>query len=76
MPKIPSVLITVNDKPWLARAISVGSGTRTAEFRETVRQRDQRCVKQTDNPGRVTRSSPPHRCPRKFINDDRSAIEA
>lgn len=34
----------MNDEPWLVRTISVGSGTRTAEFRESVRQRDRRCV--------------------------------
>ncbi|KAF8448357.1 hypothetical protein BGX38DRAFT_1250326 [Terfezia claveryi] len=36
--------VTVNNEEWLVRTISVNSGTRVAEFRETVRQRDRRCV--------------------------------
>ncbi|KAF8423471.1 HNH endonuclease-domain-containing protein [Terfezia claveryi] len=36
--------VTVINEPWLVRTISVGSGTRVAEFREAVRQRDRRCV--------------------------------
>ena len=34
----------MNNEPWLVRAISVASGTRVAEFRDAVRQRDRRCV--------------------------------
>ncbi|RPB27383.1 hypothetical protein L211DRAFT_819270 [Terfezia boudieri ATCC MYA-4762] len=35
--------VTVNNKLWLVRTISVAS-TRVAEFREAVRQRDRKCV--------------------------------
>ncbi|KAF8469072.1 HNH endonuclease-domain-containing protein [Kalaharituber pfeilii] len=31
-------------EPWLVRTVSVCSGTRVAEFRDAVRERDQRCV--------------------------------
>lgn len=37
-------LITVNNEPWLVRSISVASGVRVAEFRDTVHQRDRRYV--------------------------------
>ena len=36
--------VTVNNDPWLVRTISVASGTRVAEFRDAVRQRDRGCV--------------------------------
>ena len=36
--------ISINGQPWLVRTISQGSGVRVAEFRDAVRQRDQRCV--------------------------------
>ncbi|KAF8424374.1 HNH endonuclease-domain-containing protein [Tirmania nivea] len=36
--------ITVNNEPWLVRTVSVSSGTRVAEFRDGVRQRDRRCI--------------------------------
>ena len=36
--------ITVNNEPCLVRTTSVASGTRVAEFRDAVRQRDRGCV--------------------------------
>ena len=36
--------VEVTDESWLFRTTSVSSGTRVAEFREAVRQRDRRCV--------------------------------
>ena len=36
--------MTVSNEHCLVRTISVSSGTRVAEFREAVRQRDRRCV--------------------------------
>jgi len=36
--------ITANNEPWLVRTTSVASGTRVAEFRDVVRQRDRGCV--------------------------------
>jgi len=36
--------VTVSNELWLVRTISVSSGTRVAEFREAVRQRDWKCV--------------------------------
>jgi hypothetical protein len=34
----------VNDEPFLTRAQSVATGTRTQDFRNAVRDRDRRCV--------------------------------
>ena len=36
--------VTIDNEPWFVRTISVASGTRVAEFRDAVRQRDCRCV--------------------------------
>jgi len=36
--------ITVNDEPWLVRALSVGTGTRMAAFSDAIRKRDGRCI--------------------------------
>ena len=37
-------MVTVNNESWLVQTVSVTSGTRVAEFRDTCRQRDQGCV--------------------------------
>jgi len=36
--------VTINNEPWLVRTASMASGTRVAESRDAVRQRDRRYV--------------------------------
>jgi len=36
--------ININNEPWLVRTTSMATGTRVAEFRDAVRQRDRKCV--------------------------------
>lgn len=36
--------ITVSNEPWLVRTISVTNGSRISSFRDSVRERDGRCV--------------------------------
>lgn len=37
-------LLTINNEPWLVRTISVATGSRLGSFRDSVRERDGRCV--------------------------------
>ena len=41
---IPVDSITVNDKPWLLRSISVAGRIRVVPFRDAAHDRDHRCV--------------------------------
>lgn len=37
-------LVTISNEPWLVRTISVATGSRIGSFRDSVRERDRRCV--------------------------------
>ncbi|KAI9761805.1 MAG: hypothetical protein M1840_001685 [Geoglossum simile] len=36
--------ITISNGPWLVRTLSIATGTRVAQFRDSVRERDRRCI--------------------------------